>query len=92
MAEMTARELSFNVHHCRDQHPNKCMRGRKTMQPAGQALKLCRVSRLQTIREDRYCLGNLKVPAVLSWQNLLSKTTGNNHHPSPLEQQRATTI
>lgn len=61
-----------------------------------QALKLCRVLRLQMIhlylREDHYCLGNLKVPAVLSWQNLLSKTTENNHHPSPLEQQRATTI
>lgn len=52
-----------------------------------QAIKLCRVLRLQMISlylpEELYCLGNLQVPAVLSWQNPMSKATENNHHPSP---------
>lgn len=55
-----------------------------------QALKLCRVLRLQMIRlylREEHCrLGSLKVPAVLSWQNLVSKATENNHNPFPLEQ------
>lgn len=52
-----------------------------------QELKLCRLLRLQMIclylRVEHDRLGNLNVPALLRWQNLMSKATENNHHPFP---------
>lgn len=45
------------------------------------------------LREELHCLGNPNVPAVLRWQNLMSKAKEYNHLPFPrLEQQRAITI
>lgn len=50
-----------------------------------QELKLCRLLRLQMIRfylrVEHNRLGNLNVPALLRWQNLMSKATENNHYP-----------
>lgn len=71
------------------------MRGRERMQPAGiktlQRVKTANHSPLPS-RGALSRLGNVKVPAVLSWQNLVSTATENNHYLSPPEQQKATTI
>lgn len=36
------------------------------------------------LREELHCLGNPNVPAVLRWQNLMSKAKEYNHLPFPL--------
>lgn len=39
------------------------------------------------LREKLHCLGNPNVPAVLRWQNLMSKAKEYNHFPFPALEQ-----